>query len=566
MNFSQVNMRNRLLILVCLIVSIISPLRSQDLSNLKGVKPVTFNGSIGINTNFYNANGILARQDPFSYGLNANATVSLYGISMPFSFSWYNKTSNYTQPFNQFGISPTYKWITCHFGYRNLTFSEFSLSGHTFLGAGVELNPGKIRVGAVYGLFNSNSEYNPYMADSLPKLTRKGWALKLGYGTAQNFVDFSMLRIGDNTDNYTEPKDTLPRPTPEQNMVYGITSKLAIIEKLSLEFDGSMSFYTDNRKASRFATIENGWLAFSDNFMTINTTSTYYTAFKTALMYKFTDKISTGLEYRRIGTDYKSMGAYFFNNDVANLTINQTWSFLKDKIAARGSIGFQRDNLSKTKIATSKRTIGSMNLSYILNEKFAVDALHSNFTTNQKAGTIPIVDSLKLFQMNHNFSLLPRFTKVTAERTQTVMLNLNLMKLDDKNKTTQNLTETNTTIITLSYVLGFIPKKLNLNCGLNYTNLKNSVYKNSMSGFMFGLAKTMLSDALSINWNNSFMINKINADKGSIFNMTLSANYRFAKKHTINLNMNYIKNSFDIKSTTPSYNEIRGDLSYVFTF
>lgn len=64
-------------------------------------------GTIGLNTSFYNASGIFERQSPLSYGINANATITLYGISMPFSFTWYNNNkAGLTQPFNQFGIVP----------------------------------------------------------------------------------------------------------------------------------------------------------------------------------------------------------------------------------------------------------------------------------------------------------------------------------------------------------------------------------------------------------------------------------------------------------------------------
>src|SRR6266498_347715 len=86
-------------------------LKAQDLSNLENKKPVTLSGSLGVNFSFYNVNGIKARQDPFTYGLMGSATLSAYGISMPFLFTWYNHKSNFTQPFNQFGISPSYKWI-----------------------------------------------------------------------------------------------------------------------------------------------------------------------------------------------------------------------------------------------------------------------------------------------------------------------------------------------------------------------------------------------------------------------------------------------------------------------
>ena len=145
---------------IVLLVIAVSALPAQDLESLKSARPVSITGNIGLNTSFYHMSEptIPVRQTPFAYGVNANATLSVYGISMPFSFTWYsNEKAGFRQPFNQFGISPTYKWLTVHLGYRNLSFSEFTLNGHTFLGAGVEARPGKFRQGSMFGQFNQHS-------------------------------------------------------------------------------------------------------------------------------------------------------------------------------------------------------------------------------------------------------------------------------------------------------------------------------------------------------------------------------------------------------------------------
>ena len=156
-----------------LLILIMNQSIAQDLTNIKDLKPFSIEGNIGLNSSYYNNFGTIPnRQTPFGFGINANATISLYGISMPFSFNWYsNEKAGFNQPFNQFGISPTYKWLTLHLGYRNVSFSEYTLNGYTFLGVGLEARPGKFRFGASYGKFNQNSEYDLLMVDSIPKLT-----------------------------------------------------------------------------------------------------------------------------------------------------------------------------------------------------------------------------------------------------------------------------------------------------------------------------------------------------------------------------------------------------------
>ncbi|MEA4918701.1 hypothetical protein [Proteiniphilum sp.] len=554
---------------IVLLVIAVSALPAQDLESLKSARPVSITGNIGLNTSFYHMSEptIPVRQTPFAYGVNANATLSVYGISMPFSFTWYsNEKAGFRQPFNQFGISPTYKWLTVHLGYRNLSFSEFTLNGHTFLGAGVEARPGKFRLGAMYGKFNQYSDYNLAVADSIPRMTRSGWAWKAGYGTDSRFVDISMLRIGDNPKNFVDSLAKLNYPTPAQNVVFGLTSKFSITPELLFHFDGSVSVFTANRKIETPDSTAQGMLRFADNFITVNHTSGAYKAIKTGLSYRFAPNIASGIEYRRIDPHFQSMGSYFFNNDMELVTLNQTVALLENKINLRGSLGLQHDNLDGAKKNTSHRVVGSLNGGYTPNQSWAFDASYSNFSTNQRAFKTAGSDSLKIYQVNHNLSFTPRFMKMTEAYSHMVMLNLNLMKLDDKNKLTEEQTDTDTRIAMLMYNLGLQRLRLNITTGLNYTEMTNKNFRNRLTGVTMNVAKSFLDDKLSLNWNSAILANNMNDTKGTILNTALNANYHFLSRHALQVNINVINNSYGESSTIPSFNEIRGDIGYVFSF
>jgi hypothetical protein len=554
--------------LLCVILFLITAvaLHAQSLSNLKNTKPFAVNGSLGVSSAFYNASGIPDRQTPFAFGVNANATLTIYGVSMPFSFTWYsNEKAGFRQPFNQFGISPTYKWLTLHLGYRNVSFSEFTLNGHTFLGAGLEAKPGKFRLAAVFGKFNQTSQYDLLMADSIPKLTRLGWAAKIGYGTEKTFVDVSMLRIGDNKKNFV-PSDNPDYPVPAQNMALGLTSRISLTPKLILNFDGSMSFLTSNSSLGTSDTINDRLMMYASNLIDINSTSQRFTALKASLSYNFSKSVSSAIEYRRIAPGYQSMGSYFFNNDLELVTFNQSVSFLGSKIRARGSIGMQCDNLDGAKNSTSRRLIGSLSGNYTIDENWAVDLSYNNFSTNQRAIKNIADNSLMVYQVNHSLLLSPRFMKVTEGFSHMVMLNLNWMILNDKNTQTSDITDTDTKVAMLMYSLGMLKQKINMNLGANYTKMVNQNYTNQLAGGTLGISSSLLKDKLTISWNNAYMLNKLNGDSGTIFNTSLNSSYRFLPRHSVTLNLNLIKNSFAETSVTPSYNEIRGDIGYAFTF
>lgn len=98
-----------------------------------------------------------------------------------------NFENKFYQPFNQFGISPKYKWATLHLGYRNLTYSNYTLAGHRILGAGFDLKPKNFRIGFMYGQLrrsasiDSSMNANPMYVRPAPTYKRLGMAAKLGY-------------------------------------------------------------------------------------------------------------------------------------------------------------------------------------------------------------------------------------------------------------------------------------------------------------------------------------------------------------------------------------------------
>jgi len=566
--YAQASMKSKLFIGLGLILILLLPLQAeaQDFTNIKEAKPFTINGSVGINSVFYNASGIENKQSPFSYGFNANVNMAVYGFSVPLSFVWYDQQSSFNYPsFNRFGMSPKYKWITAHFGHRSMRLSEFTLNGQSFLGAGVELTPGKFRMAAMYGKFNQNSDFDPYMADSIPRFTRRGWAAKVGYGTQKSFVDVSLLSIGDDTKNYNPPYG-LDAPTPAHNLAVGVTTMLSITPKLSFSFDGSVSCYTKDVKDPNPLDLASYGVSFLEKIIPLNNSSTYYTAFKTSLGYKFTDRIGAALEYRRIDPEYQSLGSYFTNNDVESYTFNANAAMFKNKVTLRGSLGMQRDNLGNTKKFTSHRVVGSLAGSINFNQNIGVDANYSNFSTNQRAGRSPIIDSLKLYQVNSSFSVMPRFTKSTSTHSHFVMLSASRMQLDDRNKSTADQTDTKTTVLTANYSLGFLKSRTNFSLGANYTTLENNMYNVSTYGGSLGVAQTLLKNKLSLNWTNSYMLNQMSGNDGATLSSYLSSTFRPHRKHAFNLGVNFISNSYSNKETSPSYSETRGEIRYAYTF
>lgn len=185
-------MKNLTLAVLLFLVHII---HAQDIEQVIKAKPFSWTGSVGAGTEFYATSASMSRYSPFTWQLNGNFSMTLYEtFTFPFSFTVGKQVKDYSLPFFQLGLSPSYKWATVHAGYRNMTFNPYTLNGQTFLGVGVELNPSLFRFGAMWGRLNKAATPDTTKAvTDLPTYKRQGYGSKVGVGTDNNYVDFSFL-------------------------------------------------------------------------------------------------------------------------------------------------------------------------------------------------------------------------------------------------------------------------------------------------------------------------------------------------------------------------------------
>ncbi|MGF1636660.1 MAG: hypothetical protein ACFCUU_06260, partial [Cyclobacteriaceae bacterium] len=226
------------------------PVFSQDLEGMKDQKPVRVSGRVGLSTQTYNTNRSNPSRDPFIWSFHGNTTIDLYGVTMPFNFVISQKQQDFRQPFNQFGLSPYYKWLQLHLGYRSMVFSQYTLNGHVFNGAGVEANPGIFRFGVMYGRFLKPIEEDTMNIEGIqPAYRRMGYSVKVGAGSHTNFVDLVLFKGWDDVNSITRPVDSAA-VNPEANLVIGLKSQQRIWNNVVFDLDFGLSGYTSNIYAS----------------------------------------------------------------------------------------------------------------------------------------------------------------------------------------------------------------------------------------------------------------------------------------------------------------------------
>ncbi|MFD2583928.1 hypothetical protein ACFSR6_15615 [Pedobacter vanadiisoli] len=539
---------------------------AQDLGEIAKQKPVVLNGSLGLGFGTYNVKGIPARQRAYSYVFNGAPTLSIYGVSFPFSVVVSDQQRSYTQPFNQYGISPTYKWLTVHAGWRSLEFSPFTLAGHNFLGGGVELNPGKLRFGFIYGRFNKAIEEDinqPLALAQQPAYKRTAYSARLGVGTERNHFDVIFLKGKDDVSSLAV-KPTSLLITPAENMVLGISSKFSFLKHFVFDLDVSGSIYTRNVLSD---TIHNSTLDkvdFLRKIVPLNSSTQLLTAGQTSLGY-YANLYSIKLKYRRVDPDYKSMGAYYFETDVQNYTLETALRLFKSQLQISGSFGLQNDNLLGDKAVRSNRKIGSANVSFNKPE-YGIDLRYTNFGITQDRGLNPVLDVLRISRTNHNLSSVFRYNMNGETVSHGFVLVANIQSLVDLNEFTAPNSKSNSKTGNFSYQFSLPKKAFGANFNINYTLADVAFGRTIFYGPTLGISQAVDKGKLGLNLSASYQLQRNNdIDAGTIFSSNLNGSYRIGKRDAANISLNYLKsNSKD--TTLPSFNELRTNVGLVHTF
>lgn len=549
----------------------VRPCGAQDIEDIDVKHPVHLSGNVNLLLESYSATGIQNRKQPFTWMITGNPTLTVYGVDLPFSFLFSNFDNKYYQPFNQFGISPKYKWATAHLGYRNVVFNPFTLGGARMLGGGIELNPGILRFGVMYGRLNRSTTLDTLQnADPLAyrtqlSYTRMAYAVKLGIGSERNYFDVSYLKGWDVESSLAEQyRDTLP---PQENAVPGLAWQFTIAKKLVWKTDLGISIYTNNIHGDGIIDSNAPDIAKkAASIFKLNTSTQYLIAGESKIGWH-DDNWGFDVAYRRIDPDYKSMGVYFFQTDLEQWTFIPYLKLFINKLIVNGSAGFQHDNIVKLKLATSKRVIGSLNINVNPSPAFGLNANYSNYGITQN----PTRTSLRsdLFkQVSQNFTLVPFVNLISGKASENFTLVASYQLLHSPQTSINTSPDQNTLVGSLTYAHTWLNSGLGGNVSINYNNT-HIASQGDIGSYGLGLGATIpvWKKKTSVNINASYNSNYFNSNSnGHTINADASCNIPVYKKHTIQLAASYLNNTSKDVSFIQNFSEYIFRVGYGYSF
>ncbi|MCF6352938.1 MAG: hypothetical protein L3J06_07995 [Cyclobacteriaceae bacterium] len=564
------------MLLVCF-----SFIHAQDLSKIGKAPPIKVTGGANVTGIFYDAKGIPNRRDPLTYFLNANLNFDVYGMSIPLSFSYTNQQGAFTQPFNRLSLSPSYKWIKTTIGFGNFSWSPYTLGGHTFYGGGVELTPGNWNIGLMYGRLNKAVQPDSLSSEpAVPVFDRFGYGVKIGYQTGGYGIKLSVFKAKDKLKSLNYLPDSL-QVLPGENLSISLSGTAVIFENLTFTGEIATSGYTRDLTVTEENSSRDA-LNRLDGLFNTNGSTEFFNAYNAKLNWQ-QEFYAINVGYERIDPGYETMGAYFFNNDLENITIGPSVRLLQSKLNLAANVGIQQNNLNKQASTENKRVVANVNATYAHSKKWNFTGNYSNFTTftNIRPQVDPFfqndpianaLDTLNFYQVSSNAGASAAYNFGTKTNRQTVFFTGSYQTTANEQTSTNPNVGTLDKSQTIFYNSNMAYRVQNTSGGYGY-----SVSINLNRSELAEISSQAFGPTISV--NKSFLEKKLRALFAATYNhvtansaisnrvvsLRLNGSYSPAKSHAISVNLSWINKLTSINTETP-FNELTGTINYGYNF
>lgn len=539
--------------------------------------PFQLGGGIGIGLRSYDAFGGPLRQDPFFYSVNAHVNVRIYQIDLPVSVIMTAKNTNSSYPnfsdlkeslkqnlrdkansFTRIGMSPYYKWAKLHLGHRAMNFSKYTMSNLNFFGVGMELNPEKVRIAAMYGRLAKAEPIDLSLTTpNLPVYQRIGWAAKLGYGDDKASADITLFTARDDENSIQIPANYPEQVTPEANLALGVTLQKLFFDMIRIKVDYGNSTLSPNALDA-----DAPGKSITDFLIKKKNTTYNANAIEGSIAYEG-KTFNAGVMANRVDSDYKTLGTYFFNRDIMDVSGFTQFGLLEGKLNTSLKAGIQSNNLNKSLPTTNKRFIYDAQLAYAV-EKVSAAFNYSNNTSRVNYLLNQNLDSLNAVIVTRDMGLNVQYKlPAKGEISHSISATGNIQDVsDDIEKPSRTLTS-KVLLGSLAYMLR-LPTDWNFSLRGNYTQNEISGLQTDRIGYGFGVKKAFFENKLSLGLDANMYNNK-NAlgqkSKNAMGQFMLA--YQLFKGMGINLQWGLLNTT---SATTPSFTESTGNLNLQYQF
>lgn len=488
-------------------------------------KPFSISGNASV-SGVYNQASDSPTNEPFLYFFNGNITLGFYDWTMPINYRYTNQGDalDYQIPFkfNRLSLHPKYKWVLAHIGDVSMSFSPYTFNGLQFTGGGLELTPEKypLRASFMGGQLAKATEYDG-RPQTIPTYERWGYGTKLSYKKEDLEIGGILFFANDKANSLSVPIPDEKKIYPLSNQVYSGFAKYKPLHFVEVfgEYALSLLGNTQSQKQD-------------------------FTAYNAGINFIFT-KASVGVRYEKVDPDYKTLGAYYFVNDMENITLNSSLNLFKGNVSIATSIGRQHDNLNQQKPKQSNQWVGSANVNAKVTPKLSLSGSYSNFTmfTNKLINPFDRINNPQLYehpQDSINYRQVSQNTNANIAYAINEKQNITLSYSFNDVVNKQNdivrrggISRFHNTGV--AYMVQFPESKLSLSPSFNYSYSIVAREKTEVMGPSLTVGKAFFEDKLNTTLLGNYSISQSATSKGSTANAQLNVNFLPWKNHQFTL-------------------------------
>jgi hypothetical protein len=226
-----------------------------------------------------------------------------------------------------------------------------------------------------------------------------------------------------------------------------------------------------------------------------------------------------GIAYKRVDPEYRSMGAYFFQNDIEQVTVTPSLRLDSGRVSVNTSFGMQRDNLFRQRLVTSERLIGNVSLNWNPSQRFGLNASWANFGVTQNPTRVsPDAELFK--QVSNSWTVVPYINRISERSVRTVQLVGVYQRLNSPVASINAAADQHTLVGAFVHSYTWVRKAITTTATLNYNNTVLPQGDVGSLGAGAGLAFPVLKRKVQLGVNGTYSSNHFNGEANGY---TLSA-------------------------------------------
>lgn len=474
--------------------------------------------------------------DWLSVPVNINITLTPTNFAGPWSGFKQNGVKQtflqwLTNPSNNIGISPHFKWGDVLLGTQYVYYSDFSTGDIGIFGAGFDIHPKNY----IFKFFTGASQQgiNYFPPDIYGSYLRNHWMIQAGREKEGVYkIAVNIAKVKDRESSVTSPPVT---QQPEESFTTSLQANAYTKNGWYIESEWAQSYFTSDLtqpemdKPSLVPLIE------------AKTSTTKDYALQAAVGKK-SEWVDAGLIIKYVGAGFKTAGYPMLQNDYIDAVLNTRVTAIKSKLNFTGSFG-QRTNDQSNTTVKSRQFIANTNLSYKFSDQWNVSLTYNN--TGFRAGSDNEIYGVK--NVSNNIIANPVHTFFNKRKTVSHLLGLTYKYSKYKEMLLINpytITDNNSHIISLLY----IPTFFNRNYAPDFSLLYFINDQNGTSNKLFTVSAGLRVSSANKKWEfkgqlqyTSGKLNQFTSNSNFIAGLTVNRELTKKLNWTITLTANNFK-------------------------